>query len=117
MQFWRRRGHWSEGRAWAARAAAWAHAVDTPARLREKALGARVLLAYTDGGVVQARQAAEEWLAVQRSLADSHGIVAALTLLGDFVSGLGDYRRARSLLQEALALAQRSDFGIALPLS
>ncbi|MDQ3700595.1 MAG: tetratricopeptide repeat protein [Chloroflexota bacterium] len=101
-QFWRARGHWSEGRQWLANLLALPG--DVPAVLRAKGLEREGALAGYQGDPATARGRYAESLALWRELGDRRGIAVCLSGLGNTARTQGDYAAARPLLEESLAI-------------
>jgi predicted ATPase/DNA-binding CsgD family transcriptional regulator len=114
-EFWRVRGHLSEGRAWLDRALANGTAGGSGAP-RAKALQEAGTLAWCQGDYRAAAALLEESLARWRTLDDARGIAWTLAFLADAVGDLGETDRATALYEEALALFRRlaDERGIAM---
>jgi predicted ATPase len=103
-QFWRARGHFSEGRDWLARLLALPHSHGVPAWVRSKALHGAGTLASLQGDYTQAGGLLRESLALYRTLDDKQGMAWALNELGALTYEQYEFGRARSLWEESLAL-------------
>ena len=106
-EFWRVRGHLSEGRTFLERALAARE--ESEAFVRAKALLAAATLTYVQGEYERAETLCQESLALYRELEDQPGIAHSLHELGLVASTRGDTATARSLLAESLALARAVD--------
>ncbi len=101
-QFWRIRGHFSEGRTFLERALAGSGGVAGPARA--KALLAAADVALNQGDFDRGETLCKESLVLCRELEDRRGIAFSLRLLGWAVWNNGDPVTGRSLMEESLAL-------------
>jgi predicted ATPase/DNA-binding CsgD family transcriptional regulator len=102
QQFWRVRGHYSEGWAFLERALVGRKGVAVPVQV--KALRAAASLAFNQGDMDRAEALCEESLALCRELGDTAGMALSLRLLGDIAYWRSNLRVAESLAEEALAL-------------
>ena len=106
--FWKRRGHWSEGREWLQRALP--QSSDLPAtREYVKALNAAVLLAVEQADTRRARQLAEENLALSRKTGDAYSLACALSSLGLVLWKQKEYVAARACCVEGLTRFRELD--------
>lgn len=112
--FWKRRAHWSEGRAWLVRALA-QPAASAFTRERVRALNAAVLLAAEQADIKSAWLFAEENLALARELKDSDSIAHSLNSFGFLLWKKKDFAGARSACAKALEMFRESGnrFGVA----
>jgi ATP/maltotriose-dependent transcriptional regulator MalT len=101
-QFWRIRGHVSEGRRWLERALDESRGVKST--VRAKALTSAGHLTALQDDFSQAEVLCGEGLALYRELGDRRGSATALTFLGYTLMMKCNYVQARILLEEALAL-------------
>jgi non-specific serine/threonine protein kinase len=102
-EFWRVRGHLSEGRAWLDRALTDGSG-DGSGAARAKALQEAGTLAWCQGDYGTATALLEESLACWRTLEDPSGIAWTLAFLADAVGDRGEGDRATDLYEEALSL-------------
>ena len=100
--FWRLRGHLSEGRAWLA--GALSRSGDVPPVLRAKALNLSAVMAHRQGDHALARKSLEEALAVYRTLGDEGAVARTLSNLGGVAVLEGDHERATALFEETIPL-------------
>lgn len=100
--FWYERGHLSEGRQWTMQALA-ATTNASPA-LRAGAYYGAASLARQQNLLAEAEQLCTSAIDLFRSVNDEFGVAKGLSQLGAVVQRLGDYERASSILEEALAL-------------
>ena len=114
-EFWRVRGHLSEGRSWLDRALA-SGTADGGGAPRAKALQEAGTLAWCQGEYGAAAALLEESLARWRTLEDSREIASTLAFLADAVGDRGEADRATALYEEALSLFRRlaDERGIAM---
>jgi tetratricopeptide (TPR) repeat protein len=117
QQFWRVRGHFSEGRTFLEQALVKSEGIEAPARV--KALRAAASLAYSQGDLDRTEALCEESLARCRELGDTRGIALSLRLLGAIAVSRSNLVGAYSLTEEALALFRevRDKDGIAWSLA
>jgi predicted ATPase/DNA-binding SARP family transcriptional activator len=101
-EFWRRRGHLSEGRRHLEALLEVGRDVSLPTRAR--ALHGAGILAYEQGDYAQARERYEEALEHYRARGDGRNIAAVLSSLGSVARAACDGRSARSCFEESLAL-------------
>ena len=104
-EFWRTRGHHTEGRL--RLASALALAPDAPAPYRRKALGGAGLLASYQGDYVLAEGYLRESLAASRQDGDEEAEAIILNWLGTNAYGRGDLDAAEAYVSESLALRRR----------
>jgi predicted ATPase len=102
QQFWRVRGHWSEGRTFLEQALVKSEGTEAPVRV--KALRAAANLAYRQGDLDRTEALCEESLARCRELGDTGGIALSLRLLGAIAYRRSNLGVASSRTEEALAL-------------
>ncbi len=102
QQFWRVRGHLSEGRNFLEQALVKSEGIEAPVRM--KALLAAVYLAYSQDDMDRAEALCEESLARCRELGDTGGMALSLRLLGTIAYWRSNLGVAESLAEEALAL-------------
>ena len=116
-EFWRTRGHHTEGRL--RLAAALSMAVDPPPDVRRKALSGAGLLASFQGDYRLGEAYLREALAIARDQGDEVAEAIALNSLGTNAYGAGDLNTAEAFAQESLALRRRigDPIGIALALN
>ena len=112
-EFWRVRGHLSEGRGWLERALAGGSGGGAA---RAKAMQEAGTLAWCQGDYGAATALLEESLACWRTLADPSGIAWTLAFLADAVGDRGEGDRATALYEEALSLFRQlaDERGIAM---
>jgi predicted ATPase/transcriptional regulator with XRE-family HTH domain len=105
-QFWDRRGHLTEGRAWMDRLLELDRSEPTKSApaVRAKALNGAGALASRQGDYERARVVHEEALALQRSLGNRRGEAITLNNLGTVAQEQGDYVRAIALYEESIAI-------------
>jgi predicted ATPase/DNA-binding XRE family transcriptional regulator len=105
-QFWDRRGHLSEGRAWMDRLLELDRSQPTKSgpSVRGKALNGAGALASRQGDYQRARALHEEALALQRSLGNRRGEAITLNNLGTVAQEQGDHVRAIALYEESIAI-------------
>ena len=103
--FWRARGHFSEGREWCSRVLGKAGGEN---RMPERAnvLNVTGVLAYYQSDYPAARALQEECLAIRRHVGDKRGMASSLNNLGNVAQDQGDYPAARSLHEESLAIVR-----------
>jgi predicted ATPase/Tfp pilus assembly protein PilF len=104
-EFWRTRGHHTEGRL--RLASALALAPDAPAPYRRKALGGAGLLASYQGDYVLGESYLREALAAARTDGDEEAEAVILNWLGTNAYGRGDLDAAEVYVSEGLALRRR----------
>ena len=104
-EFWRTRGHHTEGRL--RLASALALAPDAPAPYRRKALGGAGLLASYQGDYVLGDAYLREALAASREDGDEEAEAIILNWLGTNAYGRGDLDAAEGYISESLALRRR----------
>jgi predicted ATPase len=104
--FWRRHGHYSEGRKLLEQVLSPAASTRLPDILRARALQSAGSLAYHQGDWPTAKGWLEESLALFRSCADRSGIARVLFDLGWIAIDQGDWQDAVRLNQGSLALAR-----------
>jgi predicted ATPase len=104
-EFWRTRGHHTEGRL--RLASALALAPDAPAPFRRKALGGAGLLASYQGDYVLGDAYLREALAAARTDGDEDAQAVILNWLGTNAYGRGDLDSAETYVSESLALRRR----------
>lgn len=116
-EFWRTRGHLTEGRL--RLVTALATAPDAPPRARRKALAGAGLLASYQGDYGLGESYLREALAVAREHGDREGMAVVLTWLGTNAYGAGDLAEAEANIEEALALrrALGDEQGVAVALN
>jgi predicted ATPase/transcriptional regulator with XRE-family HTH domain len=102
QQFWKVRGHLSEGRTFLEQALVKSEGTEAPVRVR--ALRAAASLAYRQGDMDRTEGLCEESLARCRELEDTGGIALSLRLLGAIAYRRSNLAVAYSLTEEALAL-------------
>jgi non-specific serine/threonine protein kinase len=107
--FWRRRGHFSEGRNWLVQVLSQALPGCLPDALRARILQAAGSLAYRQGDWQTAQPWLEESLVLFRSFADRPGVARVLFDLGWIAIDQGDWTEAAYLNQESLALARQEE--------
>lgn len=100
--FWRSRGHLTEGRIRLQAALAWGTSA-TAARRRKALRGAGILASY-QGDHRHARSLLSEALALARAAADDEATAATLNWLGTNAYGAGDLDDAERHIAEALAM-------------
>jgi predicted ATPase/DNA-binding NarL/FixJ family response regulator len=101
--FWAPGGHVAEGRMVLEQLLG---AASRPTRRRAGALHALGSLAFYQGDLIEARRIHEEELAIQRSLGDQPGVLAALESLALVDVRLGYPVQAREYLEEALRIGR-----------
>ncbi|HEY4190531.1 MAG TPA: tetratricopeptide repeat protein [Candidatus Limnocylindrales bacterium] len=116
-EFWRTRGHHTEGRL--RLAAALSMAVDPPPGVRRKALSGAGLLASFQGDYRLAEAYLRESLAIAREQGDVEAEAIVLNWLGTNAYGAGDLKAAEAFASESLAMRRRigDPVGIALALN
>lgn len=116
-EFWRTRGHLTEGRL--RLVTALASAPDAPPPARRKALAGAGLLASYQGDYALGESYLREALAVARSEGDRDGMAVVLTWLGTNAYGAGTLDVAEAYVGEALALRRElgDEPGIAVALN
>ena len=105
-QFWFLRGQWSEGRRWLEEALALTADMDTSPALHARLLYAAATLMRHQYDFERARTLCQASVALYRVLGDREGLLAALYLLCRILDFQGDDEAVRTLLPEALALAE-----------
>ncbi len=105
-EFWRTRGHHTEGRL--RLAAALALAPDAPDTYRRKALAGAGLLASYQGDYALAESYLQGALAMARTEADENAAAAILNWLGTNAYGGGDLATAERYVSESLELRRRT---------
>ncbi len=105
FHFWERGEHLAEGRRRLAELLA-LPAAEKPDPIRAKALFAAGVLALAQGEPATASRLHGQSLEIHRALDDKWGVVVALNGLSIIHRELGDYGKAREVLEEALALWQ-----------
>jgi len=106
-QFWRARGHISEGRNALAQALQQSKA--EASSLRANVLTAAGVLAGLQGDYDQAEALCREGLLICQNLLDKQGRVSSLSFLAQIATWKSDYRQAHILGEEALAIAREQD--------
>ena len=101
-EFWRSRGHLTEGRIRLQTALAWGTSA-TSARRRKALRGAGILASY-QGDYRHARALLTEALALAREAGDDEATAATLNWLGTNAYGAGDLDAAERFIAEALAM-------------
>ena len=116
-EFWRTRGHHTEGRL--RLAAALSMAVDPPPAVRRKALSGAGLLASFQGDSRLGEAYLREALAIAREQGDEEAEAIVLNWLGTNAYGAGDLNAAEAFASESLAMRRRigDPIGIALALN
>ena len=116
-EFWRTRGHHTEGRL--RLAAALSMAVDPPPGVRRKALSGAGLLASFQGDSRLGEAYLREALAIAREQGDEEAEAIVLNWLGTNAYGAGDLNAAEAFASESLAMRRRigDPIGIALALN
>ncbi len=104
--YWRRRGHYSEGRRLLEQVLSHIPHAGLPESLRARTLQVAATLAYRQGDFPVACQWLEQSLALFQSCADCLGEARVLFDLGWIAIDQGDWDRAVRLNQESLALAR-----------
>lgn len=107
--FWRRHGHYSEGRRWLEQALAQMAHSPTPNPLRACTLQAAASLAYRQGDWRQARPWLEESLALYRAADDRLGMARVYFDLGWSAVDREEWAEAALLNQESLRHARAAD--------
>ncbi len=107
FHFWRARWYLSEGRNFLERALASSR--DVVEEVRAKALLSAGLLAIEQGDHEWAVVLGQEVVALQRKLGATRSLAFALFLLGRSAWVTGDFRAARSYVEEGLAVARAGD--------
>jgi predicted ATPase len=105
-EFWRTRGHHTEGRL--RLAAALALAPDAPAPYRRRALGGAGLLASYQGDYALAESYLREALAVARMEGNASAMAEILNWLGTNAYGQGNLDAAETFASESVALYRRA---------
>jgi predicted ATPase/DNA-binding SARP family transcriptional activator len=100
--FWRLRGHVSEGRTWLE--SALSRSSEVPPALRATALNLSAVMAHRQGDHALARSSLEEALAVYRGLKDEGAVARTLSNLGGVAVLEGEYERATALFEETIPL-------------
>jgi predicted ATPase/DNA-binding XRE family transcriptional regulator len=102
--FWKRRSYLAEGRAWLERTLAVAIAVTTSTRA--KALYAAAYLARAQGDFTRSREFVEQCIPLWQTLgiAGKQGLGDSLALLGGLDRDQGEPTKARSLIEESVAI-------------
>ncbi|MCU0489236.1 MAG: tetratricopeptide repeat protein [Anaerolineales bacterium] len=106
--FWRRRGRYSEGRAWLEKLLPHLNADCISESLRARTLQAAGALAYRQGDWKSAQDWLEESLALFQSCEDPAGISRVLFDLGWIAIDQGDWPKSTRLNQESLEVARRA---------
>lgn len=101
-QFWRVRGHLSEGRTLLEQALS--KSKTAAPSLRAHVLNATGVLAGLQGSYEQAEKMCRESMAIFQELADKHGVAMSLNFLGQINTWKSNYAQAHLLGEEALAL-------------
>ena len=116
-EFWRTRGHHTEGRL--RLAAALSLAVDPPPAVRRKALSGAGLLASYQGDYRLGEAYLREALSIAREMGDEEGMASCLNWLGTNAYASGDLDAAEAFVSEALEIRRRigEPAGIALALN
>jgi predicted ATPase len=104
-EFWRTRGHHTEGRLRLGSALALAEG--TPPDVLRRAITAAALLASYQGDYALSRDLLVEALAVARSEGDEDGEATVLNLMGTNEYGAGDLEAAERLVMESLEIRRR----------
>jgi predicted ATPase/transcriptional regulator with XRE-family HTH domain len=99
--FWLTRGHWSEGRAWLAKAQA---LPGGSAQVRAKALLLTGRLAAKQGHLEEALPLFREAESNYKAVGDEEGLASTLCAIGRILRDTGDYAGALAALDESLAL-------------
>jgi len=107
--FCRRRGYYSEGRAWLEQVLPHMEPACLPEALRARTLQTAGSLAYRQGDSSSARQWLEESLALFRTCADRPGISRVLFDLGWIAIDQAEWSEAAQFNQESLALAREGN--------
>jgi predicted ATPase/serine/threonine protein kinase/DNA-binding NarL/FixJ family response regulator len=102
VAFWRRHGHYREGRTFLERALAQSEGAS--ASLRAKVLGATAYVAYRQGNLDRAEVLARQRLALDRELGDTRGIANCFFLLGTVAWMRGKIVEAITLSEERIRL-------------
>jgi tetratricopeptide (TPR) repeat protein len=108
-EFWYDRGYWDEGREWLERALAAAPAAEpTVERARALAAAGRLTIYDTSrrADYAAARSWLEESVALYRRVADTRGLVEALSYLSELLQRVRNFAVARQVEEEAVALAR-----------
>jgi len=103
-EYWRIRGHWTEGQNWLEEILA--RGREVPEEVRAWALNAAGILNGCQGEHERARAWFEESLALFRELGYQESIAYSLLNLGGVAYHQREYERARALFGESLTLAQ-----------
>ncbi len=116
-EFWRTRGHHTEGRL--RLAAALSLAVDPPPAVRRKALSGAGLLASYQGDYRLGEAYLREALSIAREMGDEEAMASCLNWLGTNAYASGDLDAAEAFVSEALGIRRRigEPAGIALALN
>jgi tetratricopeptide (TPR) repeat protein len=116
-EFWRTRGHHTEGRL--RLAAALSLAVDPPPAVRRKALSGAGLLASYQGDYRLGEAYLREALSIAREMGDEEAMASCLNWLGTNAYASGDLDAAEAFVSEALEIRRRigEPAGIALALN
>ncbi|HEY6570925.1 MAG TPA: tetratricopeptide repeat protein, partial [Candidatus Limnocylindrales bacterium] len=116
-EFWRTRGHHTEGRL--RLAAALSMAVDPPPGVHRKALSGAGLLASYQGDYRLGEAYLREALSIARELDDEEAMAAVLNWLGTNAYGAGDLDAAEAYVSESLEIRRRigEPAGIAVALN
>jgi len=102
-RFWRIRGHWREGRDWAA-AALQKDAGTAPKDVRASALLTAAVMNWRLAETAAAETLVETALALAREAGNRSLEAGALNNLSTYVADHGDFARAHRLLEEAVAI-------------
>ncbi len=116
-EFWRTRGHHTEGRL--RLAAALSMAVDPPPGVHRKALSGAGLLASYQGDYRLGEAYLREALSIARAMGDEEAMAAVLNWLGTNAYGAGDLDAAEAYVSESLEIRRRigEPAGIAVALN
>lgn len=106
--FWRRRGHYHEGRSWLEQVLPHLNSVYLPDTLQAKALQAAGSLAYRQGDWSVARRWLKESLILFKSYGDQAGTARVLFDLGWIAIDKGDWIEAARLNEKSLVLARKT---------
>lgn len=107
--FWRRRGHYSEGRHWLEQVLAQMAQTPAPGALRARVLRTVASLAYRQGDWCTAQAWLNESLALYRACADRLGMACVLFDLGWIAVDNTAWGEAAQLNEESLALAREAE--------